>query len=74
MTPYDTRNQHIEGFSHDESEETLDDTMVYLSLFYFYSYNLQKYNSFQKIKKKKNDHIPPEILFLFVFELKRTKV
>ena len=52
MTPYDTRNQHIEGFSHDESEETLDDTMVYLSLFYFYSYNLQKYNSFQKIKKK----------------------
>ena len=41
MTPYDSRNQSTECFSDDESEDTLDDTMVYLRVFYFYSYNLK---------------------------------
>ena len=40
MGPYET-NQYTECVSEDESEDNVDETMVYLRVLYFYLYNLK---------------------------------
>ena len=40
MNPFET-NQYTECVSEDESEDTVDETMVYLRVLYFCLYNLK---------------------------------
>ena len=40
MNPFET-NQYTECVSEDESEDTVDETMVYLRILYFCLYNLK---------------------------------
>ena len=79
MGPYDT-NQYTECVSEDESEDNVDETMVYLRVLYFYLYNLKITKIWVFLRKLKwrywgsNYGISPTMLFLFIYNLKIKKI
>ena len=79
MGPYET-NQYTECVSEDESEDNVDETMVYLRVLYFYLYNLKITKIWVFLRKLKwrywgsNYGISPTMLFLFIYNLKIKKI
>ena len=79
MGPYET-NQYTECVSEDESEDNVDETMVYLRVLYFYLYNLKITKIWVFLRKLNwrywgsNYGISPTMLFLFIYNLKIKKI
>ena len=79
MTPYD-RTKKPQNVSEDESQDTWDETMVYLRVLYFCLSNLKITKIWVFLRKLKwrywgsNYGISPTMLFLFIYNLKIKKI